>query len=143
MTWTYTGDPSATDRDEVRFLIGDTDFNKPLVQDEEIAYAVAQEGNNRMAAVRVARAIAFKYGSKVDKAVGDLRLSYSQLHKQYLSLAKVLAADAAVYGGIPYAGGIGVSDKDGNEAKVDRVEPNIRIGMHDNPDAITDNNNNN
>ena len=42
MTWNYSGDPSLSSRDAVRFLIGDTDPNDPLVTDEEIAYALGR-----------------------------------------------------------------------------------------------------
>ena len=39
MSWEYQG-PSASDKDEVRFLIGDTDVEDQLLSDEEIQYLV-------------------------------------------------------------------------------------------------------
>ena len=141
MTWTYTGDPSSSNKDEVRFLAGDTDFDSQLVTDEEIAYAIAQEANNRMAAVRVARAIAAKFSRDVDKAVGDLKISLSQRYKQYVALISTLESEAAIYGAVPFAGGISVSQKDTLEDDSDRVQPSFKRGMHDNPNANTDNDN--
>ena len=43
MAWTYSGDPSLSELDRYRFLIGDTDAGEPLIQDEEIAFILANE----------------------------------------------------------------------------------------------------
>lgn len=43
MSWTYSGDPSTSDLDRYRFLVGDTDAGEPLLQDEEIAFILANE----------------------------------------------------------------------------------------------------
>ena len=50
MTWTYTGDPNVSDRDKIRFLIGDTDTNDQLVNDEEIEWALTEAGSIYQAA---------------------------------------------------------------------------------------------
>lgn len=44
--WTYSGDPSTSLADELRFTIGDTDPEYPLLQNEEIAYALELHENN-------------------------------------------------------------------------------------------------
>lgn len=41
MTWSYSGNPSASDTDKYRFLIGDTNENEPILSDQEIEYVVA------------------------------------------------------------------------------------------------------
>jgi len=133
--WTYTGDPSANNKDEVRFLIGDTDNTDQIVTDEEITYAIAQESNNTLAAIRVVRAVIGKYAKKVDKAVGDLKISSSQMVEHYKDLLLYLEeqrlhADPPM----PFAGGISISQKDTVEADSDRVEPSFTKGMHDNPE---------
>jgi hypothetical protein len=133
MSWSYSGDPSASNLDEVRFLIGDTDSADALVQDEEINYAIATEANNRMAAVRIARALSSKLSRKVDKDVGDLKIKYSQMAKQFSDLAVFLEKEAVSFGAIPYAGGIGESDKESVEDNTDRVSPSIKRAIHDNP----------
>lgn len=138
MTWTYSGNPSASDNDEVRFLVGDTETTDQLVQDEEIAYAVAEESNNRYAASRIARSIAAKFSRKVDKNIGDLKISYSRRYQQYLDMADELKADASTFGVIPYAGGITISDKESVEKNPDRVSPSFSKNMHDNPSSRTD-----
>jgi len=143
MTWTYTGDPSANNRDEVRFLIGDTDNADKIVQDEEIAYAIANEANNRLAAIRIVRTLAGKYARKVDKTVGDLKISYSQIYKHYVDLATFLEeSDANLYAPIAYAGGISVSDKDSVRDNSDRADPMFTKGMNDNPSNNVESDNN-
>ena len=40
MSFSYSGDPSKSPLDEARFLIGDTDRESPIMQDEEIKYII-------------------------------------------------------------------------------------------------------
>ena len=47
MSWNYSGNPADSTLDEVRFLIGDTDANAPIMQDEEIGYLITEYGGNR------------------------------------------------------------------------------------------------
>lgn len=142
MTWTYTGDPSANNRDEVRFLIGDNDNTNQLVSDEEIAYAIANEATNKLAAIRIVRSLAGKYATKVDKTVGDLKISYSQMTKHFKELAVFLEeSDASLYAPIPYAGGISISDKETDRSDSDRSSPMFTKGMDDNPVSNVDNDN--
>lgn len=131
MTWTYSGDPSSTSRDAVRFLIGDTDNTSQLVTDEEIAYMLTQEGSTSSAAARVCRSLAAKYARFMDQSVGDLNISYSQRFSQFSEMAAKLESDASSRVGIPYAGGISQTDKDSRESDTDRVLPASKVGVHD------------
>lgn len=132
MTWSYSGDPSTSARDEVRFLVGDTDSAAQLVSDEEIAYALATEGSTIGAAVRVARAIAMRFARKADMSVGDLSISYSSLARTYWDLVTQLEAQLPVYTAVkPYAGGIRTSDKGSQEKDTDREKPFFRRKLHD------------
>ncbi len=138
MTWTYSGDPSSTNRDAVRFLVGDTDNTDQLVTDEEIAYALAQEGNAYNAAARMARGLASKFARHPDQSLGDLSISYSQRYKHFTELAKKLETEGSSRRGVPYAGGISKADKDTVSADSDRIQPAIRVGVHDSPGLSTD-----
>ena len=40
MSFSYSGDPSASALDEARFLLGDTNEDAPIMQDEEIQYII-------------------------------------------------------------------------------------------------------
>ena len=46
MSWSYSGNPSSSDLDALRFLIGDTDENAPIMQDEELQYLITEYGSN-------------------------------------------------------------------------------------------------
>jgi len=94
MAWSYSGDPTSSQRDEVRFLIGDVDEGEPLLSDEEIGYLLSKTGDVRRAAAQAARAIAARFSRQVDEAVGDIRLSLSKRAEQYWRLAAELGGAA-------------------------------------------------
>lgn len=129
MTWSYSGDPSQSDKDAVRFLIQDTDENDQQMSDEEINWLLTENGSSRNTAVAACRVLAARYAGKVDKAVGDLRLSLSQKHQHYLALIKELKSGVTLTA-VPYAGGISVADKTSYEDDSDRVNPAFRRDLH-------------
>lgn len=92
MAWTYSGDPATSDRDKVRFLIGDTDSTDQLLQDAEIAYVITEAGGSiYQAAHDAAYAVASKFSRMAtSKSVGDLSLSYSDRAKAFFDLANEL-----------------------------------------------------
>ena len=99
MAWTYSGDPANSDRDKVRFLIGDTDTTNQLLQDAEIAYLLSVYDNDPfMSAVMGCRSLASKFSAKADysRSVGDLSIStqYGATADRYLKLADTLTAQA-------------------------------------------------
>ena len=55
MTWSYNNSPATVKRDEVRFLVGDTDHDSQMVTDEEITYAINTEGSAHLAASLIAK----------------------------------------------------------------------------------------
>lgn len=66
MAFSYSGDPAANDVDYLRFIIGDTVDNKPLLQDEELRYIISTTvGNKRVAATF--RQAATIYGARPAK----------------------------------------------------------------------------
>lgn len=92
MTWTYTAAPTTEARDEVRLLIGDTDATAPLVQDEEIAYALVlyprQVGKPAYrAAIHIVDTIVAKFARLNDRTLGPLSQSQSQQWEHYRELA--------------------------------------------------------
>jgi hypothetical protein len=131
MAWNYSDDPNSSKRDEVRFLIGDTDTSDQLLTDREIDFAVTRHSDANLAAVACALAIAAKYSRLADKAVGDLRLSYSQRSTQYIKLAGELKRQAAATGIAPWMPARSIADKEVALDDNDRVEPAFRVGMND------------
>ncbi len=56
MSWTYSGDPSASDLDAVRYLVQDTNVRDQLASDEDINYELSL-GGVTTAAVHIAETI--------------------------------------------------------------------------------------
>lgn len=132
MAWSYSGTPTtAIAKDQVRFLIQDTDVNDQLFSDEEIIYLINLEGSALKAAAKAAETLAMKFARKCDEAVGQVRISFSQKSKQYAALAKDLARDASIKEAIPFAGGLDISQKQTQRDDDDRVQPFFRRETHD------------
>lgn len=108
-----------------RFLIGDTNEDDQQVQDEEVAFALAQANSNTyFAGAFLCRTIAAKYSRNVDvKISGALEETSSQLQAHYLELAEALEYQAQKTGGLlgVVAGGITVSVVDGVRENTNRV----------------------
>ena len=108
MTWTYT-DPS-TPKDEVRWLVGDTDTADQQISDEEINHVLTIHPTtagafNYIAAATVADAIASKYARKRQRQLGSLSSSDQQMFDHYLTKADELREMAAT-GGRGRVGGV-------------------------------------
>ena len=131
MAWTYSGDPSKSDRDWVRWRVGDTDSSDKLQTDAEIDAAVTTYGTKYLAAAQIALSIAAGYARRVDTAMGKLKISHSQRVQYWTDFAMKLQAEADLTGVAPWAGGISKDSKQEFEADTDRVEPSFAVGMHD------------
>ena len=96
MAWSY--DPNlSTKKDEVRLIIGDTDTNDQLLQDEEIEYFLEQTQNSvTQASIKAIMAIIAKLSRKVDKSVGEAKLSLSQQIEHYRKLLDDLKSNMAI-----------------------------------------------
>lgn len=142
MTWTYGGAPgtttSATRRDAVRLLVGDTDTTDQQMTDEEIAFALSQASEDIYnASALLCRALSGKYARLVDTSVESVSSSYSQRAKQYAELAVRLTKEGKRMGsvglGVPVAGGMSISEMEGVENDTDRVPSAFRIEQFSNP----------
>jgi hypothetical protein len=137
MTWTYSGDPTSSTLDEARFLLGDTTEAGSLFSDEEIGYALGKSGDKPMsAAISLARAASAKYARSVDKNVGDLSISGSQLSTRFRELERDLTRQLVASGGLrPFSGGISSAQKRTEVENTDRVAPDFTRGQFDNNQA--------
>lgn len=140
MTATYSGDPSLSNRDAVRFLIRDTDMTSPHIQDEEIDWLLTQTSNLYWASIMAAESVATTYsqssgsGQVKSKTVGALSISYTDLAKEYRGIVGDLKRRMALGLGLsfrPYAGGISESDKDANRLDTDYDQPSFRRKLTD------------
>lgn len=89
MTWTYSGDPSTSSRDELRFLIGDTDDSRHLLADEELDYLLADmTGQSKYLVAAFACDLVVAATAKaMTKTVGGLSLQYGERLNNYKDLA--------------------------------------------------------
>jgi len=100
-SFTYSGDPSASDRDKIRLLLQDTDSSDPLLTDSEIAFLLSEaSGSVYQAAHDGAYMLAAKFTRLADstsKSVGGLSLSktYSQMGQKYRELGESFLEIAA------------------------------------------------
>ena len=128
MTWSYSGDPSSSAMNSIRFLIGDTDTTEQLLSNEEILWVNTEasgtsSGTNALydAAYQCCLAVASKLARLADKQIGDLNVKLSQKAQGYLTQAAHFSSLAMTknFTPIPYAGGITVSDKEIDEDNTD------------------------
>ena len=147
MAWTY----DETDLDKttssgrlnvVRLLIGDTDTNDQLVENEEIVFALSESNNNvYFAGSWAAATIAAQFSRKVNtKLDGALSADYSNLAKQYKTLSADLREQGQKYSmtsASVRAGGISNTVIDANRALRDRPSAAFAKGQFDNPPADT------
>lgn len=94
MAWTYSGNPSSSNSDTVRFLMGDVVSTAEVtLSNEEVAYLLATWANDVYEAARNGcEMLAARYTGKAttSKSVGDLSLS-----KDYSGAASRLREQAA------------------------------------------------
>lgn len=92
MTFSYSGDPSTSSTDAVRFEIGDTNEKTQLVQDEEINYALSKEGTVLKAAARVCEGLAARFAREESVRMSTFTSMRSQLSTHYHERAQTLRA---------------------------------------------------
>lgn len=122
MAWTYNLD-LLEDKDQVRFLIGDTNESGALVQDEEIAFALRTEGSVYAAGALIAESLSAQYAQQTDRSIGDLKLRFSDRSGRYASLAAQLRKRLLLNVRFHTAGAESISSKDIDPADTDLVQP--------------------
>lgn len=117
MTWSYSGDPSTSDKDKVRFLVGDKDTNEQLLTDEEINFLVGKHDSIWGACAEACESIAAQYSKRANVGLGGgLDSDISQKVEHYTNLAKEFRRKVA-----------------GAHVPIDNSgDPNLERGMFDN-----------
>lgn len=138
MTWSYSGDPSSSDKDEVRFLIQDVDPTVPLLSDEEINYLIAQwaprYGSNTLTASVAASVVSRKFAGLVPISADSVSAELDALAKTYSQMATQLRQEYNE--GADAEAEIDLSSIEWPLGPDFSIMPlNFSIGMHDNPAA--------
>jgi len=135
MSWNYSGNPADGALDECRFLIGDTNPLQPQLQDGEIQYALGlyygtspiPNTGNFIPAAWCCDALMSKFARLVDQSVGDLRISYTSVIKQYQELAARLRMRAALAQVPVFVGGESMGQKIANYTNPDLVQIAVKV----------------
>lgn len=106
MTWSYSGDPATSDLDRVRFIVGDTIADDPILQDGEINAVLAECNNINTAAAKCCSAIVAVFARRCDRRLGaGLGLLASQQYNHYSALYTRLQYVASA-SSAPFSGGL-------------------------------------
>ena len=133
----YSGDPSFSDVDAIRFLVGDTNSDDELLSDSEIEWLLDQwltryDSVTYVAAV-AAETIAGKFAREVTVSADGVSVGSSELQSKFEQLATSLRDQykAEIVAGAPDAGGVLWG-----ETYDTTIKPlSFSKGMHDNREA--------
>jgi len=120
-------DNLSTDRDKVRFLVGDTDDDNQMLSDNEITFLLTQEGDSfLLAAASGCEAIAAKFARDVNFRFSTMWQDSSDAYDHYMTLSKKYRMESERNTGQPiFTFNENISDGEAPEL--------FYYGMHDNP----------
>lgn len=94
MTWSYSGDPSVSEKDAIRFYIGDIDDSLQLLSDEDIAFLMNTWGPKYKSAILTAAVaaemVANHFAREVSVSADGVSVGSNELQSKYNLLAENL-----------------------------------------------------
>lgn len=133
--WSYSGDPSSSSKDAVRFTVGDTDPSDQIFTDAEVNYSLTTYGSVNEAALSLAKAAVAKYAKLFSSWEEKNGQKQGERPQQKFAQFKALVLELTAQRGRRvvgiYAGGISVADKQTQEQAADRVAPAFRVDDQD------------
>lgn len=115
-------------------LVGDTNSNRPLLQDEEIQYHIDNAATLYFAAADVCDTIAAQYAGVTSKTVGPLTVDLSGVQDQYTAKGKTLRITARRKGGMGiFAGGLSYDEKLSASDDDDLITTAVKVDGMKNP----------
>lgn len=91
MSWSYSGDPASSDRDAIRFYIGDTDTTLQLLQDEDIDFLILKwmpvYNSDLLTAAAAAEIVANHFAREVSVSADGVSVGSNELQQKYNDLA--------------------------------------------------------
>lgn len=138
MAFTYEADLTLDKKDQVRFLVGDTDPGEFFLHDDEIIWLISQWGQKGSAyyvAAMAAESIAAKFAREVTTNSDSQTVNTSELQAKYLDLAARLLRqhETLLTGGEVDMGGVNA----GEQPDPTVTSPAFGTGMHDFVEAGT------
>ena len=125
MSWSYSGDPSTSTRDAVRWHIGDTDSDEQMVSNEEIDFALGRNTAPLRAAIEVLESVASRYARQVDTSTGGISVMLGARSAAIRAQVDTLRAQLQRHEGVPtfYAGGQSEAERVTDRSDIDLVQP--------------------
>ena len=143
----FTGDPANSVTDRLRLNVGDTDILEEGLTDEVYQFTLDKHvGSESLASLEALRYLVSKYANFVDEKTGGVFVRESDKYKQYKELLDRLTKDPSfslLSAGLPFAGGISVSDQEANCANPDNRQVVFREESDDCVDGTSLNTTNN
>lgn len=121
---------------DIRYELGDTSAEFPMMSDAEITYFLNKnDGNLQRTSMDVAKSLLLKLSMRSDETVDVFSIRGSQAAKNYMAALKMYISNPdlnKLYDSImPYASGISKSDMEANDATLDN---NIIVPPTKSPD---------
>lgn len=126
MAFTYDSTLS-NDKDKVRFIIGDNDNDRQLLQDEEIDAALTIKTTVLRAAVFCCEHLALRYARKSEERSGDMIADLNDISEKYRRRAIELKQK-----GVKGLAHLEPSSKDDDRDDANLIQTDISRGMHNN-----------
>lgn len=137
--FSYGNNPATSDQDAVRFLVGDTNPDRPLLDDREVDWAISQYPNKNLAAAHLAEHLFGRFASMADIKVGPVSKNFSKVAELFKKKADQLRREACLLAA-PSFPAIDRAKKEALEQDTSLTSPQFHIGLSDNPFAIQINN---
>ena len=138
MAKTYSGDPSKSNRDRIRFEVGDTIMEKALLSDEEIdALFVAEGSNVYRTCARLCEGLAARFSRDEIVRTGSYSTERGGISGRYEALAKVFRAKAVTSAGFRIPS-LSEATKETHEEDTDIPQPSFYREMHENIGSAED-----
>lgn len=99
MSFSYSGNPASSDLDMCRFNVGDTDSQRPIMQDEEVLYLIQKNPINQNALLyQLFSHAATIYARDVKRSLGPQSEDPTERIKYFKDQAAMYKAKAASAG---------------------------------------------
>ena len=133
--FSYGGDPAASTTDAVRFLVGDTNDKRPLLDDREVEFAIDQNPNLNLAAAVLCEHLFGRFAGIADVSVGPVSKSYSKVAELFQKKAQQLRSEACQTAVASFPA-TKVASKQALDLDEGLTRPSFLIGISDNPFAV-------
>lgn len=119
----YSGDPSASDKDYIRFVTGDIKGeNCEILNDSEIEYLISVSPSINKALIDAMEIMLPRIASEVDQTVGDVIVNYSDWYKALKIVFDKMTKKKMSFAGV-YVGGSSKNESEKIICDSNRVVP--------------------